>query len=1025
MQDFVRIGGEIVSAPLNENFRRLINQISISNTNLIFPEENATVDTIIEMHAIKEPDDAQTCYVVSSGELYRYTKNGEKWVKIADFGQTFRQGFLNSGAVVLEDYIKLKEGTNSTLIIPAMLVYFKNKPGDDRYLKGMYLFETTEIDVSTMTNGANAYSIVVDYTGRYRTSVGLPSTDDPNNIYIGTVLVNGDGHVLEQFIYTLPDIAFTADRGAFLMNGGEANGCNLLPREHDGTKVNRAGGYYYDEGINFTIGPVDNYPIDTDNGSNFDLKYYAPQDPVETLYYMIPKNPLEHEIIESDGLILDKVYMEGKLQDIKKGQYTIQHHLVTPNGQNIILYGSEVYNSLTDAVSNLNTSYGLELNFPYIHATKIVVGNVDNFETGNEGACRFFTLSRLSQVGTVSPKFADNMFNIYSGESNDTTPPTIRFSLKDLQLAGYGDTYGLNILPYEITHDYFFNDKKYITDDITTTVAQSATGVRKYNGVDGYQLADQQEITTLKQRIGEIEKEIWNLEEESKNRYEQSIRYRLFHGEERLDQHEIDLGLHANRLQALEESRVNRGTTINGYTLGDTSNIGEEKKITLYTGDIQEGLGSGDTINEWFTQTKVSNNPNVKTAVAHAATAALNDNASGHTKVNPHNLSTDDINILMDTSKIFVTPDEERRIRADRLPENTIQALADLDAKNLDSVHITYMEGNSERPGLGPYDVGNIKGIRFFQDGVNMSIDSDGETLVLECVGQMDENKVMFKSRYASLETEYPDLYGGYVDNAVNAEYADNVHGIEFATANQYYGTNDKTEVGIYDLPAYVTTADADSFASIDQVVFIPVDGSVQEKHLEESLLEKINQNYHAIYNNGVLLSAEVNSLEFGDNLNVSINGHIAKINSTGTGGEGGVSNFVNLADVDVKYTGNEGKVIAINEAGNGLTVANMPALSNYMLKAIYADDDEPTKVKRAVLADTATLALTANNSLKVNDKSVDDTKTSNAYLWTAEKIIANTSSQISNEGVRTYSGTSVPSNDLGKNGDLYILIEG
>jgi hypothetical protein len=95
------------------------------------------------------------------------------------------------------------------------------------------------------------------------------------------------------------------------------------------------------------------------------------------------------------------------------------------------------------------------------------------------------------------------------------------------------------------------------------------------------------------------------------------------------------------------------------------------------------------------------------------------------------------------------------------------------------------------------------------------------------------------------------------------------------------------------------------------------------------------------------------------------------------------------------------------------------------MLKAIYADEDEPTKVKRAVLADTATLALTANNSLKVNDKSVDDTKTSNAYLWTAEKIISNTSSQIQNEGVNTYSGTTVPSDSLGKNGDLYILIEG
>ena len=411
--------------------------------------------------------------------------------------------------------------------------------------------------------------------------------------------------------------------------------------------------------------------------------------------------------------------------------------------------------------------------------------------------------------------------------------------------------------------------------------------------------------------------------------------------------------------------------------------------------------------------------------MAHIAKQSVKDNAASHVVVNPHKLSTDDLEILMDTTKIFVTPDEERRIRADRLPENTIEELAKLDEKNLDSVKITYMEGNSSRPGLGPYDVGNIRGIRFFQDGVHMSMDSDGETLILECVGQMDETKVMFKSRYASLEAEYPDLYGGYVDNAVNAVYADNVHGIEFATANQYYGTNDKNEVGLYDLPAYVTTADAESFASIDQVVFTPIDGSVQEKHLGEDLANKINNNYHAIYNNGVLKSAEINALEFGDNLAVTISGNVAKINASGEGGSGGAVNFVNLQDVDVDYTGNEGKVIVVNEAGDGLSVAKMPALKDYMLKAIYADEDEPTKVKRAVLADTATLAITANNSLKVNDKSVDDTKTTNAYLWTAEKIISNTSSQIQNEGVNTYSGTTVPANTLGKNGDLYILIEG
>ena len=1025
MQDFVRIGGEIVSAPLNENFRRLINQISISNTNLIFPDQNAVVDTITDMQAIVEPDDAQSCYVVSSGELYRYTKNGEKWVKIADFGQTFRQGFLNSGAVVLEDYIKLKDGTKTVLLMPSMLVYFKNKPGDERYLKGMYLIEARELDISSMVNGANAYSIMVDHTGKYALVSGLPTTDDPNNVFIGTVLVDGNSQLMDDFIYTLPDIAYTADRGNFLMNGGQANGCNLDPA--DGYKVSRRFGYYYDEGINFPLGPTENFPVDTDNGSNFDLKAFSAESPVTKIYYMVPDNPLQNPCIVSDGLVTDKYWDGTALVDVPEGFYTIQQHLVTPAGQNIILYGTQTYNSMMDAVSNLNTISKLELTFPYIEATRIVVVNTSaGFSTNDVQCCKFFTLGTLSQVGTVSPEFADNVFKVYSGLSRDNTPATMRFDLRDLEFEQFDNIYTLNIREYTDKDYLFALDGKYITNDYTYPMTKEVERLNFENGLPGYEIPTQHSVDRLRSRIEDLEKEIWTPKKDKVDRHEQSVRYRLFQNENILDEHTTKLNEHTERLVYLENNKVNKKTTINGQKLGDTSDIGEVKNIVLRTGDIEEGYDTtGKIINEWFTQEKVSDNLDVKKAVSHFNTLSLNDNGANHTKVNPHNLSTDDINILMDTTKTFVTPEEERRIRADRLPENTIQALADLDAKNIDSVRITYMEGNSENPGLGPYEVGNIKGIRFFQDGVNMSIDSDGETLVLECVGQMDDAKVMFKSRYASLEAEYPELYGGYVDNAINAEYADNVHGIEFATPNQYYGTNDKNEVGIYDLPAYVTTADADSFASIDQVVFTPINGSVQEKHLEKTLLDKINNNYHAVYNNGVLLSAEINSLEFGDNLNVSVNGHVAKINGTGEGGSGGAVNFVNLADVDVTYTGNEGKVIVINEEGSGLEVANMPALSNYMLKAIYADDDEPTKVKRAVLADTATLALTANNSLKVNDKSVDDTKTSNAYLWTAEKIIFNTSSQIQSEGVNTYSGTTVPSDSLGKNGDLYILIEG
>ena len=87
------------------------------------------------------------------------------------------------------------------------------------------------------------------------------------------------------------------------------------------------------------------------------------------------------------------------------------------------------------------------------------------------------------------------------------------------------------------------------------------------------------------------------------------------------------------------------------------------------------------------------------------------------------------------------------------------------------------------------------------------------------------------------------------------------------------------------------------------------------------------------------------------------------------------------------------------------------------------AKNASKTEVKKAVEADHATLATTATNSLAVNNKVVDNSTNTSGVLWTADKIISNTTSQIQNEGVNTYSGTSVPADTLGKNGDIYVLI--
>ena len=1025
MLDFKRIGGEIVSSPLNENFRKLRNDISISNTNLVFSETEPVKDTITDMMSIKEPVNGQVCYVVSSGELYRYAIHDKEWHKIADFGQTFRQGFLNSGAVVLEDYITVKTDSLTVLNIPRMLVYFKNKVGDNRYLKGMYLLEAAELDITGKVNGANAYSIFTNEIGEYSISTGMPKTDIPDRIYLGTFLVDTDNHIMPDFVYTLPDMAYTSDRGHFLMDGGLSEGCNLGPA-NDGNKVNRASGFYYDEGINFPIGLTENFPVDTDNGANFDLKAYEAEAPVSKLFYMIPSNPLNNGLEVSEGLIVNKYWNGEQLVNVPENYFTIQQHLVTPNGQNIILYGSALYNSITDAISNLNSTFGLNINFPYVETTRVVVGNVADFNVSNIEHCQFFTIGRLAQVGTITPEFADNVFKIYSGDAADTTPSSIRFVLDDLQKDEFNDLYNLSILPYHATRKLFYGTEKYITDDLIDEMLIETPKERTLDMLGGYYLADNGDLNDALVRIEALEKEIWAPYNNAMQRYEQSARYRLFTLEKASDEHTKTLEEHTARLIELENNKVKKETSINGYTLGDTTNKDEVKNISLKTGDIEEGTGLGSNINLWYTESRVSANADVAESTLHRNTKSENDNADSHARVNPHNLSTDDLNILENSSKIFVTPEEERRIRADRLPDNTIQALADLDAKNIDSVAISKLEGNSLQSTGEITNIGNVTGIRFYEDGVNLSTSSDGSTLVVECKGQVDEDTVMLRNVYAKQELQdptNPELIGA-VDKALTAFAAYGIHGIASAGADKFYGTDEEGTPGIYDIAKYVTTVSADSFTDIDQVAYAPIEGSIQDKHLSDELKAKVNNNFHTAYNDGVLVSDSVNAINFGDNLDVHMDGNILTVNASGEGDSNGVTNFANLEDVSVIYTGNAGKTLVVNETEDGVVLTDTPSLDEYMLESVYVDKNDVTKVRKAVQADNATLATTANNALAVNTKTVDDTKNTDAVLWTASKIITNTSSQIKSEGVTTYSGTTVPADSLGKNGDLYILLE-
>lgn len=999
MFDFKRIGGEIVSSPLNENFKQIRDAISISNTNLVFSETDGIKDTIDEMLAINNPTNGQTCYIVSSGEFYRYSTAYNKWVKIMDVGQTFRQGFLNSGLVVADGALTKVDAT--TLHTPNMLVYFKNQAGDDRYLKGMYLLEEQDISIADRISTSGAYTLLINSKNEASFIEGMPMTDDPNKVFIGTFLVNSENEIIDDFIYTLPDIAYTADRGHFLLDGGQVSGCNLT--RYSGSKVARRAGYYYDEGINYTIGETKNFPVDTDNGSNFNLKYLEAVNGPE-LIYITPTESLNHELTKTEGLISNKYWNGSELADVTEDFYTIQKHFITANGQNIIVYGDTVYNSIEDAVANLNSTSYVELNFPCVEATRIVVKGGDTVDTESGAECNFYTLERLAQAGTIKPEYADDSFMLYSGMDTDNTPSRIKFNLDLLQKNNFNDTFILTVGENETERQLFAIDKKFMTNTIEEDATISIKEARTGNDKTGYVIADDADVIELEKRVSDIEKEIWLVEQADKEIYRQSIRYRLFNTEEDVEELQEASTDHKQRIISLESNKVNKTTKVNGYTLGDTTNENEAKEVILQTGDIAEGVGLSGITNQWYTEEKVSANKDVANATTH-----IGRKGSGtETNSNPHAMTTDDIEVKETSGRQFVTLEEKSSIA--HLPANTAQALEDLDKKNLDHIKIDqYGEDASIN------EIGLAKNIRFTNKGVNLSM-ANSDTVLVDCTGYFDDSDYMKITQYAG-------RVDGYVNQSIYANTAEMINGIEDATANQYYGTSEDGTIGIHDI-SWVRADDIGKYGDFDITTIEPGPESIKEEHLSTELINKINNNYHSIYNTGELKSSEINTFNFGDNLTVSVNGSTATINATGGNGTG-ETNFANLADVDVVYTGNEGKALAINAEGTGIVVSDAPALSDYMTKSQYVDPLNNSKVKKAVQADSASLASIAENARAVNAKSVDDTRNTNEVLWTAEKIISNTSSQIQNEGVRTYTGTTEPSNSIGKDGDIYALIEG
>ena len=520
--------------------------------------------------------------------------------------------------------------------------------------------------------------------------------------------------------------------------------------------------------------------------------------------------------------------------------------------------------------------------------------------------------------------------------------------------------------------------------------------------------------------------------------------------------------------------------------MGDGTNKDEAKAIILRTGDISEGKGLGSTTNLWFTQARVSQNSDVIASKNHMNTISANDAASGHTIVNPHNLSTDDIKLLSGTTRVFVTPEEERRIRSDRLPENTITELA----KKLENIGIQTVQGDSSNPGAVT-TLGNVTALKFYTSGANVTVDSSTGVAAIECIGQTDPSLLMPRSEFAINATSRPDLYGGAVDRAL---VADNVSVLDDAQPNQYYGTNDNNDKGMFDLPVYVSTMDGEDFSDTDQTTFEPIQNTIRLKHLgnsrlnytnndEESVLQTnvydlVKNHYHKVFNSGsqgpyvegtttqdtsaivyqytvpaggltagnyyfaygntnykfavsgtmvarsvytytpslnklmvlpyggtesqVTITSvapeavdnthflnfvsktdwnNINEWNFGNNLTVTVVDGRATINASVAGS--GATSFANLSDTDVTYNEtNMGRMVVLGKDSSNnykLQFAPAPALNNYMLIRDYVDSTIEKRVKRALLADTATVAESAN-TLQSN-YTVNNSASSNTVL--------------------------------------------
>lgn len=185
----------------------------------------------------------------------------------------------------------------------------------------------------------------------------------------------------------------------------------------------------------------------------------------------------------------------------------------------------------------------------------------------------------------------------------------------------------------------------------------------------------------------------------------------------------------AGRLTSLEQNKVNKTTTINGITLGDSTSASEAKSIILTTNNINEGSN-----NLYYTEARVSANTDVSNATTHIGRKGTGVESN----TNPHAMSTDDITVLNNSLRKFIS--DAQLSKVNNLPNNTQSELNVLNTNKIEHIPIYSLGGSRTNPTGIETLLGNFKTLKIYSDGVDFDTDTISQTLTLNIKGQIYES---------------------------------------------------------------------------------------------------------------------------------------------------------------------------------------------------------------------------------------------------------------------------------------------